>query len=51
MMPKIRVSPEATRNSNNPYCSALRHWIRKVVKSIEKALFTLPLRAQQQGAG
>src|SRR5438552_1511605 len=34
MIPKIRVSPDATRNSSSPYCSALRHWIKKVTKSI-----------------
>src|SRR5215471_3446004 len=30
MIPKISVSPDATRNSNNPYCRLLRHWIKKV---------------------
>jgi ABC-type sulfate transport system substrate-binding protein len=34
-MPKIKVRPEATRNNNNPYCRALRHWIKKVAKSIK----------------
>src|SRR5450631_4877572 len=34
MMPKMSVSPEATRNSSNPYWSALRHWTRKVAMSI-----------------
>ena len=34
MMPKISVSPEATRNSSSPYCSAFRHWIRKVARSM-----------------
>jgi hypothetical protein len=35
MMPKISVRPLATRNSSSPYWTALRHWIRKVAKSIE----------------
>src|SRR5476649_207167 len=34
MMPKMSVSSEATRNSSNPYWSALRHWTRKVAMSI-----------------
>src|SRR5471032_1089777 len=34
MMPKISVSPEATRNSSNPYWSALRHWMRNVATSM-----------------
>src|SRR6185312_10120047 len=34
MMPKISVSPLATRNSSRPYCTALRHWTRNVAMSI-----------------
>ena len=34
MIPKISVSPEATRNSSRPYCTLLRHWMRKVVRSM-----------------
>jgi len=34
MMPKISVSPLATRNSSSPYWTAFRHWIRKVTRSI-----------------
>src|SRR5512145_2984918 len=34
MLPKISVSPLATRNSSSPYWTAFRHWIRKVGKSI-----------------
>src|SRR5258707_4610489 len=34
MMPKMSVSPEATRNSSNPYWNALRHCTRKVATSI-----------------
>src|SRR5450432_1038299 len=34
MMPKISVNPEATRNSSNPYWSALRHWMRNVATSM-----------------
>src|SRR5256885_2733874 len=34
MIPKISVSPDATRNSSSPYCSAFRHWMRKVAMSM-----------------
>src|SRR5438046_596462 len=33
MIPKISVSPLATRNSSRPYWTAFRHWTRKVAKS------------------
>jgi hypothetical protein len=39
MIPKISVSPEATRNSSSPYCSEFRHWMRKVAKSIDGRYF------------
>jgi hypothetical protein len=35
MIPKINVKPEATKNSNKPYCSAFRHWIKKMDKSMK----------------
>ena len=38
MMPKISVSPEATRNSSSPYWTAFRHWTRKVAKSTGQAM-------------
>src|SRR5258706_12602911 len=38
MMPKMSVNPLATRNSSSPYCSAFRHWTRKVAKSIASSL-------------
>src|SRR6188472_2881035 len=34
-MPKISVSPLATRNSSSPYCTAFRHWTRKTAKSMD----------------
>src|SRR5258708_21414278 len=34
MMPKMSVNPEATRNSSNPYWTALRHWTRNVATSM-----------------
>src|ERR1043165_9297686 len=34
MIPKISVSPLATRKSSSPYWTAFRHWTRKVAKSI-----------------
>src|SRR5688500_4544459 len=34
MIPKIRVSPLATRNSSSPYCTEFRHWMRKVARSM-----------------
>jgi len=34
MIPKISVSPLATRNSSRPYWTALRHWTRKVERSL-----------------
>src|SRR5271154_876811 len=40
--PKMSVSPEATRNSSSPYCSALRHWTRNVATSISHAATTRP---------
>src|SRR4051812_43255043 len=33
MIPKISVNPLATRNSSRPYCTAFRHWTRKVARS------------------
>src|SRR5512142_3326235 len=38
MIPKISVSPDATRNSSKPYWTAFRHWTRKVPKSTARAL-------------
>src|SRR5207244_4021954 len=35
MIPKISVSPLATRNSSKPYCTAFKHWTRKVARSTE----------------
>src|SRR5258706_13139163 len=34
MIPKMSVNPEATRNSSNPYWTALRHWTRNVATSM-----------------
>src|SRR6188768_3575985 len=36
MMPKISVSPDASRNSSRPYWTALRHWTRKVARSMKR---------------
>src|SRR3990167_6884550 len=44
MMPKISVSPDATRNSSSPYCSEFRHWMRKVARSMKA-------QVQASGAG
>src|ERR1700710_2838609 len=38
MIPKISVSPEASRNSSSPYWTAFRHWTRKVPRSTGGAL-------------
>src|SRR5215470_16132418 len=35
MIPKISVSPLATRNNNSPYCTLLSTWIRKIGRSIK----------------
>src|SRR5690606_42109047 len=35
MMPKIRVRPAASMNSNSPYCRLVSNWIRKLAKSME----------------
>src|SRR6266576_5142095 len=37
MIPKISVSPLATRNSSRPYWTAFRHWTRKVGRSTAAA--------------
>src|SRR5947199_8800562 len=33
MIPKIRLMPLAIRSSSRPYCTAFRHWTRKVARS------------------
>lgn len=36
MIPKISVSPLATRNNNNPYWTPLSNWIKKMYGSIRR---------------
>src|SRR5512133_1358319 len=37
MIPKMSVSPVATRNSNSPYCTPLSTWMRNEKKSTRRA--------------
>src|SRR5881396_1458928 len=39
MMPKMSVSPLATRNSSSPYWMLFNTWIRKICRSIWNASF------------
>src|SRR6186713_1340347 len=52
MIPKISVRPLATRNSSRPYWTALRHWTRKVARSMDQRLLPLtPALSRLAGEG
>src|SRR5258706_14196977 len=51
MMPKISVRPDASRNSSSPYCTAFRHWTRKVAISTAGSGAQRPVRSELAAAG